>query len=81
MTLFPVLPGADSHTFVSERRPLEDRHTIEAQFSTCDDFLPQFALSGEMGRQFSDAWFAARQMIDLGRRAAKPNPPAPPPHP
>ncbi|MEY2562184.1 MAG: hypothetical protein QOH88_377 [Verrucomicrobiota bacterium] len=56
----------------------EDVRTVEAQFSLCDDFLPQFALASEMGRQFSDAWFAARQVIDLGRRAAKPNPPPTP---
>lgn len=60
----------------------DDVRAVEAQFSKCDDFLPQFALASEMGRQFSDAWFAARQVIDLGRRASKPaGPPAPPPHP
>jgi hypothetical protein len=48
------------------------------QFSLCDDFLPQFAMASDLGLQFSDAWFAARQVIDLGRRAAKPNPPPPP---
>lgn len=54
-----------------------DVRAIEAQFSICDDFLPQFAVANEMGRQFSDAWFAARQVIDLGRRASKPaEPPA-----
>jgi hypothetical protein len=47
----------------------------------CDDFLPQFALGSDIGRQFSDAWFAARQVIDLRRRAAKPNPPPVPPNP
>jgi hypothetical protein len=53
-----------------------------AQFSLCDDFLPQFALVSDIGLQFSDAWFAARQVIDLGRRASKPaGPPAPPTHP
>jgi hypothetical protein len=44
-------------------------------------FLPQFALASNIGRQFSDAWFAARQVIDLGRRAAKPAGPPPPPNP
>jgi hypothetical protein len=48
-----------------------------AQFSVCDDFLPQFAMASDLGLQFSDAWFAARHVIDLGRRAAKPNPPNP----
>ncbi len=60
----------------------DDVRAVEAQFSLCDDFLPQFPLASEMGRQFSDAWFAARQVLDLGRRASKPAaPPAPPPHP
>jgi hypothetical protein len=36
-------------------------------------FLFQFAMASDLGRQFSDAWFAARQVIDLGRRAAKAN--------
>jgi hypothetical protein len=56
----------------------DDVRAVELQFSVCDDFLPQFALASDIGRQFSDAWFAARQVIDLGRRAAKPNPPPPP---
>lgn len=56
----------------------DDVRSVEAQFSLCDDFLPQFAIASDEGRQFSDAWFAARQVIDLGRRAAKPNSPAPP---
>ncbi|PYI94759.1 MAG: hypothetical protein DME97_00045 [Verrucomicrobia bacterium] len=56
----------------------DDVRAVEAQFSLCDDFLPQFALASDIGRQFSDAWFAARQVIDLGRRAAKPNQPPPP---
>jgi len=51
----------------------DDVRAVEAQFSLCDDFLPQFALASDIGLQFSDAWFAARQVIDLGRRAAKPN--------
>jgi hypothetical protein len=55
-----------------------DVRAVEAQFSICDDFLPQFALANDIGRQFSDAWFAARQVIDLGRRASKPAGPPPP---
>jgi hypothetical protein len=58
---------------------LSGPRAVEAQFSLCDDFLPQFALARDLGLQCSDAWFAARQVIDLGRRAAKPNPPNPPP--
>lgn len=59
---------------------LSGRRAVEAQFSLCDDFLPQFALASDIGLQFNDAWFAARQVIDLGCRAAKPNP-LPPPKP
>jgi hypothetical protein len=57
-----------------------DVRAVDAQFSLCDDFLPQFALASDIGGQFSDAWFAARQVIDLSRRAGKPNSenPAPP---
>jgi len=55
----------------------DDVRRLEAKFSICDDYLPQFALASDLGRQFSDAWFAARQVLDLGKRAAKPNP-APP---
>lgn len=40
---------------------------------------PQFAAPiracQRIDRQFSDAWFAARQVIDLGRRASKPDSP------
>jgi len=55
----------------------DDFRTVEAQFSLCDDFLPQFAMASDLGLQFSDARFAARQVIDLGRRASKPNPTTP----
>jgi hypothetical protein len=37
----------------------DDVRDIEAQFSLCDDFLPQFAMASDLGLQFSDAWFAA----------------------
>ena len=57
-----------------------DVRAIEAKFDQCDDYLPQFALLSDLGRQFSDAWFAARHVDDLGRRASKPsNPPTNPP--
>ena len=56
-----------------------DVRAIEAKFDECDDYLPQFALVSDLGRQFSDAWFAARHVDDLGRRASKPNPAPNPP--
>ena len=60
----------------------DDVRAVEVQFSLCDDFVPQFAMASDLGRQFNDAWFAARQILDLGRRASKPAaPPASPPHP
>lgn len=34
------------------------------KFAECDDFMLQFALASDIGRQLSDAWFAARQVID-----------------
>jgi hypothetical protein len=40
---------------------------VEAQFSLCDDFLPEFALASDIGLQFSDAWFAACQGINAKR--------------
>ena len=30
-------------------------------------------------QQFVDSWFNARQLVNLGHRAAKPTPPPPPP--
>lgn len=44
---------------------------VEAQFSLCGDFLPQFASVNGIGHH-SDAWFATGQVIDRGRRASKP---------
>ena len=82
MTIFPLQPTSRfAFSLVADELP-DDIRAVEAQFSLCDDFLPQFALATEMGRQFSDAWFAARQVIDLGRRASKPgggNSPGPTP--
>jgi hypothetical protein len=52
----------------------DDVRAVEAQVSVCDDFLPQFASAGDVARQFSDVRFTARQLIDLGRRAAQPMP-------
>jgi len=54
---------------------------VEAQFSTLDDLVVQFN-DTPVGKQFVAAWFNARHVADLGKRAAKPNPtPAPVPQP
>jgi hypothetical protein len=58
MILFPALTG----------QLADDVRAAEAQLSICDGLVPQFALTGEMGGQFSDAWFAARQVIGSRRR-------------
>ncbi|MEO7167571.1 MAG: hypothetical protein ABI787_09895 [Spartobacteria bacterium] len=51
---------------------LVDVQAIEAKFDECDDYLPQFASVNDLGRQFSDAWFALWHVDDLRRRASKP---------
>jgi hypothetical protein len=61
---------------------LPEPRYFEKQFSVCDNLVSQFALASELGRQFSNSWFNARQVLALGRRAAKPNDMNPvPPHP
>jgi hypothetical protein len=68
MILFPRSPASSATT----------SPPFEAQLSICGDLVSQFPLASEVGRQFSDSWFAAGQVLDLGRRASKLNPPAPP---
>ena len=46
---------------------------MENQFAELDDMIIQFRGTPE-GDRFVDAWFNARRVVDLGRRAAKPNP-------
>lgn len=50
---------------------------VEEKFAELDDLIVQFGTT-VLGRAFVDAWFNARQVVALGRRAAKPKPPAPP---
>jgi hypothetical protein len=78
---FPSFTGLRSNRKALTSQIPDDVRAAEAQFFLCDDFLPQFALVSDIGHQFSDAWFAARQVIDLGRRAAKLAGPPPPPNP
>ena len=49
---------------------------VEAQFAVLDDLIVQFNAT-PAGQHFVDAWFNARRVIDTGRRANKPAPPAP----
>jgi len=44
---------------------------VEEQFSDLDDLIIQFGTT-EAGKEFIDAWFTARHVTPLGRRAAKP---------
>jgi hypothetical protein len=44
---------------------------VEDQFSDLDDLIIQFG-STEAGQEFVEAWFNARHVTPLGRRAAKP---------
>ena len=54
-----------------------DVRGIEGKFANLDDLVIQFGESAT-GSAFVDAWFNARKVVDLGRRAAKPAPaPAP----
>jgi hypothetical protein len=53
---------------------------VEAQFSELDDLVVQFN-DTPLGKQFVDAWFNSRRVVDLGRRAAHPATPTPPPTP
>ncbi|MBI3876270.1 MAG: hypothetical protein HY300_10010, partial [Verrucomicrobia bacterium] len=61
----------------------DDARAAEAKFAICDDFVVQFPEADPphpKAQEFMDAWFNARQVVNLGRRAAKPNPsPAPNP--
>ena len=50
---------------------------VEEMFSELDDLVAQFGTTAA-GKHFVDAWFNARQVVALGRRAAKPKQPAPP---
>ena len=51
---------------------------VEEQFAALDDMIVQFRGTPE-GDRFVDSWSNARRVVDLGRRANKPNPaPAPP---
>ena len=55
----------------------DDVRAIEASFADLDDLVIQFG-DTPTGSAFVDAWFNARKVVDLGRRAAKPAPaPAP----
>ena len=49
----------------------DDARAIEAKFAELDDLVIQFGAT-ELGQHFVNAWFNARQVVDLGRRAAKP---------
>ncbi len=50
---------------------------VEELFSEQDDLIIQFNTT-EPGQRFVEAWFNARQVVALGRRAAKPKTPASP---
>ncbi len=64
---------------LSEELP-EDVRALEAIFARADNLVIQFGTTAA-GRSFVDAWFNARRVVDLGRRAAKPKsaPATPPP--
>ena len=49
---------------------------VEDQFSELDDLVIQFR-GPAAGDRFVEAWFNARRVVDTGRRAARPAPPAP----
>jgi hypothetical protein len=55
-----------------------DASDLEAKFAALDDLVIQFDESPK-GAEFVAAWFNARQVVDLGRRAAKPTPSSTPP--
>ncbi len=57
----------------------QDVRAIETKFAGLDDLVIQFDGTTE-GSALVDAWFNARKVVDLGRRAAKPAP-APTPMP
>jgi hypothetical protein len=50
---------------------------VEEKFAELDDYILQFGTT-VLGRAFVDAWFNARQVVALGRRAAKPKQPSTP---
>lgn len=62
----------------AKRKALTDQlpdgvRAIEAKFAGLDDLVIQFG-DTPAGSAFVDAWFNARKVVDLGRRAAKPAP-------
>lgn len=54
-----------------------DVRGLEEQFSVLDDLVIQFDESAK-GAEFVAAWFNSRAVVELGRRAAKPEKPASP---
>ena len=44
---------------------------VEEKFAELDDLIIQFR-GTEAGDRFVEAWFNARRVVDIGRRAAKP---------
>ncbi len=74
-TGFGVAVGAPSgararRKALTEQLP-NDGRAIEAKFSELDDLMIQFADTAA-GDEFVGAWFNARKVVELGRRAAKP---------
>ena len=61
---------------LSDKLPGDFRKT-EAKFAALDDLVVQFGDTA-IGADFVNAWFNARKVSALGRRAAKPAPPSPP---
>ena len=57
---------------LTEQLP-DDVRAIEAKFSVLDDLVIQFS-EAAAGDEFVGAWFNARKVVDLVRRAAKPAP-------
>lgn len=49
-----------------------DVRALEADFADLDDLVIQFDDGDGVGHTFVEAWFNARHVNDLGRRAAKP---------
>ncbi len=66
----------------AKRKALSDKlpgdfRDVEMKFAALDDLVVQFGDS-EIGSDFVNAWFNARKVSALGRRAAKPTPSVPP---
>ena len=69
--------GARARRKALTDQPSNDVRGIEGKFANLDGLVIQFGESAT-GSAFVDAWFNARKVADLGRRAAKPAPaPAP----